>query len=75
MTPLTDILGALIVLLDKMPVIPAGSLAAFAGLLVLHERKKRQDLERRHDQLRKDFDEFINEILQKKSSQSDKKEV
>lgn len=75
MTPLTDILGALLVLLDKMPVIPAGLLAASAGLLVLHERKKRQDLERRHEQLRKDFDEFINEILQKKVSQKDKKEV
>ena len=75
MTPLADIFGALIVLLDNMPVIPAGFLAALAGLLVLHERKKRQDLERRHEQLRKDFDDFINEILQKKSSQSDEKEV
>ncbi|MDY6388198.1 MAG: hypothetical protein SPL21_12055 [Fibrobacter sp.] len=75
MTPLTDILGALIVLLDKMPVIPAGVLAAVAVIWVNHESKKRHDLERRHEQLRKDFDEFINEILQKKSSQSDKKEV
>lgn len=34
-----------------------------------------RSLKKRHEQLRKDFDEFINEILQKKSSQSDKKEV
>lgn len=75
MTPLSDILSAFLVLLDKIPSIPVGALAASAGLLALHERKKRIDLEKRHEQLRKDFDEFINEILQKKSTVSDEKEL
>ena len=46
---------------------------ALALACILHLELR--SLKKRHDQLRKDFDEFINEILQKKSSQSDKKDV
>lgn len=34
-----------------------------------------RSLKKRHEQLRKDFDEFINEILQKSFTDSEKKEL
>ena len=34
-----------------------------------------RSLKKRHEQLRKDFDEFINEILQKNSSDSEENKL
>ena len=44
---------------------------AFACILHLELRS----LKKRHEQLRRDFDDFINEILQKSSNDSENKEL
>ena len=50
-------------------------IALLALALVLITRLELRSLKKRHEQLRRDFDEFINEILQKSSIESEKKEL
>ena len=74
MTPLTDILGAAMQLFSWMDV--AGSSTALLALgLALVQSSKLSKLRKEHEQLRLEFDTFINEILQKSSTESEKKEL
>ena len=49
------------------------ALLALTLACILHLELR--SLKKRHEQLRKDFDEFINEILQKNSDDSEKNKL